>query len=463
MTDIGKSFDIESVSSIEKSIKGKIPWITVKEKFDETYREISKTVSIKGFRRGKVPRSMLEKMFKKHVEKDIVQELVRSDLVEILQTSEGIRPVGDVTEWDIQHGEIEKNSDFAYTANFEVVPEVEIKDYKGHEAVKYIVAVKDEQIDHELEHLRNHYKKSLPVEDGNVETGHIISFSVMGKVGEKPVSIDSVKVPVPDGENISGLKEKIAAGFAGKEISSIPEENDIEIEFDENDAEYPGEKGSFLVEFEGVSRIEVPELDDDFAKETGKSDTIDELKETIRKDLEKQFEEKSTMLLEKAIMKSIIEKNDFQVGEKLIKKQAEMKVNQTLMGLGLGVNDNNLMGDVKNNLISSYAAKAEIELKENLSLESISKIENVEVSDQEIEDKIIEIANEEGKNPERVKADYLKDNGMDTLKYYIKMSKTLDFLKTESKITEEEVDEFPELDKPEVPEEPAEEEPESEE
>lgn len=442
MTQTAERFNIETPDNTTRVLKASIGWPIVKEKFDETFREIAKNVSIKGFRRGKVPRSILEKMFRKHVERDIVQELIRTDIVEILQNNSSIRPVGDINEWKLEYEEVQNDVDFPYKATFEVIPEVTINNYKGIEAKKYIVKVKDSDVEKELGHLREHMKKSVPVEEGKVEAGQILSLSIMGKIESEAESFENQKIAVPESsDSATTIPQMIAYKFMGKEISDIQDEEEIEITFPDSHEKYAGKTGNFFVEFQGVKRVETPEFNDDFAKETQRAETLDELKNILRSDLEKRNEENSKNLLEKEILGEILKTNSFDLGDKLIGKQAEMKVQQTLMGLGF--NTDGLMGDVRDNLISSYKKRAEIELRENLVLESISRSEKIEVSDEEIENKINEIAEEEGKSAERIKADYLKDNRIDTLRYYLKISKTLDFLKSESKITDVEVEEFP--------------------
>ncbi|MBU1220962.1 trigger factor [Myxococcota bacterium] len=442
MTQTAERFNIETPDNTTRILNASIGWPIVKEKFDETFREIAKNVSIKGFRRGKVPRSILEKMFRKHVERDIVQELIRTDIVEILQKNSTIRPVGDINEWKLEYDEVQNDTDFPYKATFEVIPDVTIENYKGIDAKKYTVKVKDSDVEKELEHLREHMKKSLPVEEGTIEAGHILSLSIMGKIDSEAESFENQKIAVPENmDSAITIPQLVAFKFLGKNISDIQDEEEVEINFPESHEKYAGKTGNFFVEFTGVRRIEAPELNDDFAKETQRAETLEELKSILRSDLDKRNEEQSKNLLEKEILGEILKVNSFDLGDNLIGKQAEMKVQQTLMGLGF--NTDGLMGDVRDNLISSYKKRAEVELRENLVLESISRTESIEVSDEEIESKINEIAEEEGKSAERIKADYLKENRLDTLRYYLKISKTLDFLKSESKITEVEVEEFP--------------------
>lgn len=460
MSEAPKSFAVETVSPTLKKISGTIPWETVKAKFDETYRELAKNVSLKGFRKGKVPRSLLKRMFKKHIEQDLTSELIREASVEGLKDHpEPIKAVDTPNEWKVEGGELVEGQPYSYTVEVEVIPDVEIKDFKGIELKKLKVPVKDEDVDHQLEHLREHLTKEVPVEEGNLEPGHTLSMSIMGKIEGSPVSFENQKIVVPEGDDFDkgSVPQAVAAELRGRAVSELEDEVELELTFGEDAKDHAGKSGSFFVELMGVTTKAVPELDDDLAKESGEAETLEELKEQFREKLAKQNEERADDLMEKDLMTELMKRNPFEVGDSLITRQAEMKIDQTLMQLGFPMEGHDF-GDYKKNLIDSYRDNAEQEIRRNLILDSLANAQGIEVTDEDVESKLQEIAEQSKESIERIKAEYQKENRLETIKYVLRLTKTLDFLKSESKIVEEEVDAFPEPPKPEVPQEASEDE-----
>jgi trigger factor len=440
-----KGFKIETVSPIKKKIIGDIPWEKVKSKFDETYRELSKTVTMKGFRRGKVPRSLIKRMFKKHVETDLLSELIRESSVEALKISENpIKVVDTPNEWNVIPGALEEGKPFTYEVEMEVIPEITIEDYKGIECKKLIVAVKEEDVDAKLETLKTTLTKEIPVEEGEITEGMVVSMNIMGKVEGAPFDFQNSRIAVPADDTFdhSNIPMNVAFNLKGKDIAKIGEDLEMDLKFDENSGDLSGKEGSFFIEFQGVNKKSVPEIDDELAKESGEADSLEELKTKFRKQLGEQNEEKSKQLLEKEILTEIIKKNTFEVGPSLVRQQAEMKVEQTLKGFGFPV-DEKTMAEYKSTLVEPYKEIAKTEIMENLVIEAIATQEKIEVSEEELDTKLEEIAEESGESVERVKAEYNKENKIETVKYVLKLTKTLDFLKSESKVREEEVSEFP--------------------
>ncbi len=445
MSEAPNSFEIETISPVVKKIKGTIPWETVKAKFDETYKELGKSVSLKGFRRGKVPQSLLKRMFQKHIERDLTNELIREASVEVIKANpEAIHAVDTPNDWKIFPGELTDGQAFPYEVEIEVIPEVEVKDYEGIEVTKLVVPVKDEEIEHQIEHLQKHLTKVVPVEEGSVEPGHTVTLNIMGKIDGAPLNFEGEQIIVPEGDDFDqgSIPLRIATSLRGKPVQEIEQEFEHELVFGDNAGEYSGKTGSFFIEFQEVTRKVTPELNDDFAKESGEAETLDELRTKLTEKIQKQHDDQSNTLLERALMDEVIKRNGFELGQSLITRQAELKIEQTLMSLGIPLESAD-MGEYKKNLVESYRGNAERELRENLLLESLSKQVSIEVTDEDLDAKLAEIAEKSGESIERVRAEYQKENRIDTLKYVLKLTKTLDFLKSQSKINEEEAEAFP--------------------
>ncbi|MGM0595823.1 MAG: trigger factor [Myxococcota bacterium] len=441
MAKTEKNYKIEDINSIYKKIEGNVPWEKIKDKFDETYKEISKSVSIKGFRRGKVPRSLVSKMFKKHVEKDLSSELTRETVVEILKNEEEIKPASKPEDWEIEYESVEEGKPLDFSAKVEIIPEVQLENYSGYDLVKYVVPVDEEEINKEINKLQDQYSAAVTLDEGELKDGDLVSMDIMARIEGEPYT-KNVEIAVgdePADEDI--IPYFVLEELNGKEISEM---DDIEInhKFGDDGGIYSGKEVEIFVDINKVTSVKTPELDDDFAKDTGLADTFDELKEKISEKLKKRNENQSNTLLEKELLKNILAENEFEVGPALIKRQAEMKVNQTLMSMGMPYDQ---IGQYADTLVEKYQDQAAVDIKNNLILETVAKKENIEVTEEDFEAKYNELAEESEKNIDRIKADYQDEKNKENLEYYIKMQKTLDLLKNKSTIKEEEVDEFPEV------------------
>ncbi len=433
-----ESFVIESIDPIHVRIQGMVPWREVEKKFDETYREIAKNMRFRGFRKGKVPRQMLEKMFQKHVKDDLLQELTREALVEFLRVREDIRPADSPREWKITPGEFQKGESLPFVSELELIPEVAPEHYDALEATKLVAKVKDESVEKELERLLSRHTRMESFQ-GSLSDGVHLQLSAMGKVGDEPVSLENAMLVLgkePTGENAE-LLVRMANALAGFELPEVPYEAELELPADGDQPE-----GRVLVEIHRANRVLAPELNDDFARETGRADNLEGLRVALREDLEKDLKLRSDHLLERELLDRINEKNAFEVGSGLIRRQAEMKVDQVLMQLGVDP-ENEAFAETRRSLAGNYLKKAEKEIRDNLLLEGIAKKENVTVSDEEMEKKLQEIADQANKSLERIRADYQRDGKIEQIRYMLRMERTLELIKSRAVITESEVDELP--------------------
>jgi len=434
-------FTIENITPIQIRIQGQVPWKEVEKKFDETYREISKNMRFRGFRKGKVPRQMLEKMFAKHVETDLLQELTREALVEFLRLKETIRPADNPREWKVTPGDLVKGEDLPFSSELELIPDVEPKAYDGLKAKRLIAPVKDQLIDEELERLVQRNTRQNSIENAKLEPGTHVQLNVMGKLGDEPVSLENQNLTVPAGATPvdDSHLARVAAVLHGFHLTEVPYENEFAIPAFEGKPE-----GRVLIEITKAFTHSKPALDDDFAKETGRGDTLAELRAAVGKDIAEELKNRSDLLVERELLKQVVEANPFDVGQGLIRRQAEMKVDQMLMQLGVDP-ENEAFMDTKKTLAKNYFAKAEKEIRENLLLEGISKKENVEISDETLENKLKELADRSNKSVERIKADYTRDGKLDGIRYMLRMEKTIDLIKSRAILTDEQVDELPPL------------------
>ncbi len=213
---------VERVSDVERKLGVAIGWPDVKSRLDEAYRELQGGVAIKGFRKGKVPRRMLEQLFGKHVTREVAQRMVQDSIGKAL-TSEGLSAVSEpkVLDEGIKEGE-----SFRYSATVEVVPEIEPRDYFGVEIKQRPPRVTDADVEMALRMKQREMTDFRSVEGRKTEPGDLLLVDVMGKVGDEPYSKDRELVELGDNP-----KEPLP-GLAARLTGITPEPQDLQVELD---------------------------------------------------------------------------------------------------------------------------------------------------------------------------------------------------------------------------------------
>ncbi len=449
-----KRFDIdvfEKVDDTKIRIKGKVLWNELDGRLKEIYNELSRSVRMKGFRPGRVPRSLLRKMFGKQVEPSIIEEAVKEAVVEYLtdlSKNQGVYYDKNPNNWQIDAKDISNGEDLEFSVELEALTEVEVKDYKNLNLTRYVVEVKDEEVEAELQKMVKEAVKEIPVEEGTVEQGMVVSLKYMGKIGDDPIEIENfTDRKVEALEDVAGrhdamLLDFVAAHLAGRDVKEITED-EFDMEFDvPADAaakELAGKKARLLVEVSSVRRTEEPALDDEFAKDQGK-ENLDELRSEIRTRLEKEKERKSEELLERDLVNILIENNPITVGDNLLRTQTESLVEGFMAMIGLRLDY--LPQEQKEDFLARYRDMAERSLLSVVLLEAIARQEGVELTDEDLDDYLRHVAETRNESFERVKAEYEKEKDPTTRELALHR-KVMKWLIEQSSVEEKVVDEFP--------------------
>ncbi len=422
---------VERLSDIERKVDVEIPWDDVKGRLDEAYNELKQGVSIKGFRKGKVPRRMLEQLFGKHVVKEVAQRLVQDSIGEALNNND----ISAVSEPKVEDNGIQEGECFKYSASLQVIPEIEPKDYFGIDVKMRKPQATDEAVELALQAKQKELTAYQRVEGRNTQENDILLVDVMGKMGEKPVSFEKeiVELTSPPREPIHGL----AGALTG--IPCDQEELNLELDVPE-DAEAgeqsPMEKARLLVTVREVNIRVVPEIDDEFAKDTGEAETLAELKDNLRKKILEEDREQAQNEAKETLLKQIAALNEVPIVPGLV----ERKLNQSLafqkMILGLDRLPERFDEDALKESLRDDAVEA---VKHSLLLTAIAKKEKVEVTDADLEKRFVDIAQARNQNVARVRAEYEKEGLMKHLRDRIAEEKTLDLLMTKANLIEEEV------------------------
>jgi trigger factor len=450
--------ELESPSPVTRTITGEIAWEPVRDKLDEAYKELGKTITLKGFRKGKVPKGMLKKMFHKRIAAEISHTLVQEALVDAITRLE-LRPVAPIPSWDVDEKDIVEGEALGFTATLEVLPEVEITEYEGLEVNRREAKVSDEDIDQFLQTKQNELTQYLPVEKTDMAVGHIVRCDVMGKIGGEPVSMEGLTFqlndpdaeadedPGPDPERAAMISK-----VTGELLGSRPEdaERDLEFTWGEDAPEaWASKEAQILVEIEAVRERKAPELDDDFARDAGEAETLVEYREIVRKQLLEADEERVKQDLRRSVEEALIEKNPLEVSETLVERQLNSVMERAQMAFQMRGVSPDIFGMDNEKLRDQFRSSAEAEVKKTLLTDALAKKLEVKVSDDELEERLKEIAEARSESLERVKAEYEKNAGSEALRVVMREEKVLDLLLDSAHVTTVEGSDEAETEDPE--------------
>jgi trigger factor len=423
---------VEDVSPVEKKVAVEIPWPYVAKKLDEAYRDLGRGVALKGFRKGKVPRPILERMFGRQVEQEVVKQLVQESFV-AAATQHEIKPVAEPV---VDDARLQKGQAFHYSARVEVASIVEPKDYEGVEVAQRAPNVSDEQLQSALERKRDELTEYKVIE-GRAETQptDVVVIDLKGTVGDKPLDKESMMIDLgaPVGlEPIPGL----ARALTGIPIKA--ENRLVEFKIPDDAAggrkEIAGQGVRLTITVKEAREKQVPALDDEFAKDTGDADTLVELKDKLRKKLLDEDEREAKNELKGQLVKELLKRNTFVVAPALVERQLDSMIERAKLGMALRGIDMKSMPVDSERLRDEMRESANDEVRAAFLLEAIADKEKVQVTEAEMEKRLAELARARDKSVPRLKAELQKDGRYDSIKHQLREEKTLDLLLGRAKI-----------------------------
>ncbi|GAB3797120.1 trigger factor [Virgibacillus kimchii] len=398
---------------------------------DQAFKKVSKDVEIPGFRKGKIPRKLFESRFGVEALYQDAVDIVLPDAYVKAIDETGIEPVAQP---DVDIETIEKGQPLVFTANVTVKPEVTLGEYKGLEVEEQSVEVTDEDVDHELEHQREHHAELVVKEDGKVEEGDTVVMDFEGFLDGE--AFDGGKgenhsLEIGSGQFIPGFEEKLI----GKESG---EDTEIEVTFPEDyhAEELAGKEAIFKVKIHEVKYKELPELDDEFAKDVDDEvETLDELKKKKKEELEKQRKQdaenqKKETLVQKASDNAEVDIPSAMIDTELDQMVREFEQQLQMQGMTMEMYSQ-FSGQDESELKEQMREDAEKRVKTNLTLEAIANKEEIEVTDEDIDAEMENMASMYGTDVEQIKQ--ILGANADALKGDLKARKSIDLLLEESK------------------------------
>jgi trigger factor len=439
---------IQEVSPVEKKMFVEVPWETVSEKLGNAYRELGKGVALKGFRKGKVPRAVLEQVYGPRINAEVAYELVRESFLRANQEHN----LAAVAEPRVEEtAPIRKGQPFTFRAVIEVRGEVVPQEYTGLAIERRRLAVPDAAVEEQLAQLRREHTELRPIEGREVTApGDILGLSVTGTIGEHQINQPQFAVDLDDEERepLPGMRQALI----GLPLDTKDHKLELTVPDDYKDETIRGRKAELTLTILEARQKDVPELDDEFAKDTGKADTLDGLRAALRKELEERETEAIDREAREGALRELIKKNQIPVAASLVERAVEVQYQRLRQMLGMKPDRNNPTAGLSDELREKLRPAGADEVRGQLLLEAIADKENIAVTDAELGKHIDETAKSRNMPAAKLRAEWQRDGRLDNVTYSLRQDKVLKFLVEKAIVTE--VDQLSQPGTP-VPEAPA--------
>lgn len=394
---------------------------------NKVYLKNRSKINIQGFRKGKAPRSVVEKMYGKGV---FYEDAVNSVLPEAYEGAVKEAGVDIVAKPEIDiEGEIESGKPVVFVALVTTKPEVKLGEYKGIEIEKIEHNVTEEDIDNALKEEQKKNARIIIVDDRGIQNGDIAVIDFDGSVDG--VKFDGGKaedyeLEIGSGTFIPGFEDQLIGAKTGDEVK-------VEVKFPEeyHAPELCGKDAVFEVTVKSIKERELPELDDDFASEVSEFDTLDAYKNSIKEKLTASAEERIKAETEDAVIKKVIENAEFDLPDAMVDAEIDRRVNdfaQRLQYQGLDLDTYlSYIGGTKETFRENFREQAKNSCSSSLVIEAIMKSEGIETGAEEYELNLVDMAKKYGMELDKLK-ELLGDAEADRIKKDMAMSKTVDML-----------------------------------
>ena len=437
-------------SLIEKKEGGRVTLkVTIPaQEFDKTYAQALKKVArehnFPGFRKGHAPKPVIEaRLGQPYILSEAASMAISKTYLQAMKDHE-VQPFGE-PEYDVE--QIEVNKDFIYNIIVDVLPEIELPEYKGIKVVRNVYSVEDDKVDTILLDLQKRQAQLVAIEDRDVvEDGDYILFDFKGFIDGEPFeggAAENYTLQVGSGSFIPGFEEQLV----GKKVR---ETGEVAVTFPEDyhQEAFAGKPAVFEVTINEIKKEELPELDDEFAKDVSDKETLEELKQQIREDLQKQLDERSKVELEDQLLEDIVQRAEFDVPPKMVEIQVEHMLNDFKYRVEYqGLSWESYLEyskQTEEQLKQEFEPRALKAVKNYFVLNEIAKVEDIKVSAEDLDQKLEEIAEGYQVTKDMIRDYYEQNNRLSDLVYDMVTQKTLQFLvdnaTVEEKVVESEED-----------------------
>ncbi len=415
---------VEDLSPVVKKVSVELAPDRVKDALDRAYTNVSRTVKLKGYRQGHVPRRLVERYFGDDVKKDVAQKLVTGSIHEALAEHK-LDPVAPPR---VENGAVEAGQPFKYTATVEVRPRVEPKDYQGLQVPQVEVEVTDAQVEERIEEMRKQQAMFVPVEGRDVvEAGDFVSVDYQGFIDGAPLRGAKREGVLLEAVPGSMLENK-AEGLLGARVG---ETRELGVTFPADYAveDLRNKEGRFKVVVKNLKTRDTPALDDAFVQDLGgEAKTLAELREKLKAEMVQQMKERAEGERREKMLEALVARNPIEAPPALVERNVDAMLQGMLEGfMRRGLDPRQLGLDV-DRMRDELRQRALLEVKGYLLLEAIAEKEKIEASEEDLDKHFEKLSGELKQPAEKIRAAFRRQDSLDSLKGRLRQDKALAFL-----------------------------------
>ena len=417
-------------SECEREITAEVPADVVAKETEQIVAKYQKLARIPGFRKGKVPASLIRKQFAGEIKQEVVEKLIPQTLQAETQR-QGLTPVSQPRVTDLHAHEGEP---LRFTAAFEIMPAFDVPEYKHLGISKPHVDVTDDDLNKEIESIRERQANFDAVnEDRPLQDGDYASITFEGspkpKEGEEPsanppAKMEDVLVEIGGSNTVKEFTENLRGAKPGDERTF-----DVSYPEDFSEPKLAGQTITYKVTVNGIKKKSLPELNDDFAKEVGQFDNFDDFKTKFRENMREQKQQSAESEAKDKLVEQLVNSANFPVPEAFISQQIDLRLNRGLQALAQqGMREQDMRKLDMSRLREGQREGAVREVKAAMILDKIADQENIEVSDEELNNEIHHLASHTGEDFNALYSRLSRDGSLDRIRDRMRNEKTLNHL-----------------------------------
>ena len=436
--------DIDEVSSVQRKVRVELPVETVANEFSRAYKNLGRRVRVKGFRTGKIPRTVLQGIYGDEVKGEVKSHLVEESLGEIIRE----RGLQIVSRPEVEADDLNESGAFSFSAVFEIKPEIAVNDYLGVEVEKPKRVITDAQVEEALQRLQEGHARLELVADRDIaQRGDFVTLDFDGAVDGKPfpgAKAENYTLEVGAGNALPEFEEAVI-GLKANE----PKTARVNYPDTYPNKEVAGKAVDFSLIVREIKQKVLPLLDDEFAKDHGECGSLDELKVRIRERLTAELKRYQDEELKEKIISQLIETHSFTAPPSMVERQTrylmERYQNQIAAQAGADAGAAPPVEEAK----KSLEPRALRQVQATLLVERIAQLEKIEVSDKEVQERVDVMARAAGDRGKTLREYYSRPEARDDLRSQMVFDRTVAFLLERAKVKEIDLPESKVDDEPE--------------
>jgi trigger factor len=423
LTESASTGAAETKNACLREISVEVPADVVARETESILQKYQKLARLPGFRKGKVPVTVLRQRFAEEIRSDVVEQLVPRFFRQAVEKQDLI-PVSQPQVTDLH---LHEGDPLRFKAKFEVLPPIEVTGYNDLRAEKADISVSDSEVQTELDALREQRATYTEIQGTSLSDGDFAEASFTGtpkEEGGKPINVDDILVEIGGANTVRDFSENLRGASAGDERTF-----DVNYPADFNDSRLAGKTVVYTVKVKAIKQKNLPELSDEFAKSLGDFASVEALRQRVREGLERSKKHHAEHEAKEKLMDELVRRNEFPVPESLVERQVDLRLERGLRALAAqGLRSEDMKKMDLDRLRAGQRDAALKEVKSSLILERIADAEKLEVSDQEIDKEIEELATETKQTPDAIRARLTRDGALDRIRGRIRNEKALEFL-----------------------------------